>query len=88
MEYLGLRTMERIGHSSIQVSPNLMRTNAFIIDNDGKLIAGTEDRGVCWTTYPTTSVENVNNLTNSYILFQNYPNPFNPVTKIESHVAS
>ncbi len=63
-------------------------TNVFIIDNDGKLIAGTEDRGVCWTTDPTTSVENVNNLTNSYILFQNYPNPFNPVTKIEYHVAS
>jgi photosystem II stability/assembly factor-like uncharacterized protein len=63
-------------------------TNVFIIDNDGKLIAGTEDRGVCWTTDPTTSAENVNNLSNSYSLFQNYPNPFNPVTKIEYQVAS
>ena len=57
-------------------------TNVFIIDNDGKLIAGTEDRGVCWTADPTTSVENVNNLSNSYSLFQNYPNPFNPFTTI------
>ncbi|MBK9098573.1 MAG: T9SS type A sorting domain-containing protein [bacterium] len=57
-------------------------TNSFIIDNDGKLIAGTEDRGVCWTTDPTASVENVNNLSNSYSLFQNYPNPFNPFTTI------
>lgn len=57
-------------------------TNVFIIDNEGKLIAGTEDRGVCWTTDPTTSVENVNNLSNSYSLFQNYPNPFNPFTTI------
>ena len=56
--------------------------NVLISDIDGRLIAGTENGGVSWTTDPTTSVDKGNNLNNSYSLFQNYPNPFNPFTTI------
>jgi hypothetical protein len=45
------------------------------------MIAGTEDRGVCWTT-SVTSIQEVNYITNEFRLSQNYPNPFNPSTKI------
>ena len=53
-----------------------------ISDIDGKLVAGTEITGVQWTTYPTTSVEQIKKTINTFYLYQNYPNPFNPLTTI------
>jgi len=55
--------------------------NKFLQDTDGRIIAGTEDRGVCWTT-SVTSIQDAKYIAKEFTLSQNYPNPFNPSTVI------
>lgn len=61
-------------------------TNVIISDINGKLIAGTEDRGVCWTTFSTTSMQKLEEKVTDFRLYQNYPNPFNPSTTIRYRI--
>jgi photosystem II stability/assembly factor-like uncharacterized protein len=53
------------------------------IDDDDYLYVGTTYQGLLKSTFPTTSVDNVNTeLPKQFLLAQNYPNPFNPSTTI------
>ena len=61
---------------------------AFAINGDGHIFAGTDGGGVFRSVGSTTAVEEISSsIPSSFALEQNYPNPFNPSTTIQFALA-